>query len=535
MAAGARVPTLREDVPLTTQTRRWTYTAFTRLYRVANLNQASVQALVCAGLLFVLHFWLTTRYITFPFWYHWDEEGKATQVIAGSRNVSHPILLLNSVTAIQRIWLPGTHSLQHVTVVGRVVSAAFAAGAVSAMSLAAWIVAGPVAGLMAGILFGLDPGLFRAAHFFKEDSVLLFGWAALLASLAWYRQRPGLPTALLAGAAGAVCASGKYIGVLPVILAVPFLRMPGTRDRSRTTAFLGAFVAVYAALNFQLAQHPKVAVERIGWEVEHQLYDETGADRPWEQWIHALGFSGIVAMGIGMVSLGKTARQDNSTQWFALATMVIYFGGLSFVVRMTQRYMLPIYLVSWWFAGLGVSWLIVRSVRHRFALVLCGVAVAALVAIRSDAWWSGWKQFSGPDTRVALARQLDQLARVGDLVMLDFTVKLPGPYAKQRDIDGWMPATRVRPVEHWDPAQGHDMYETILREGFTLVAVSPAYVRRYLSGSISGKFGQFGDADWRRPFYRRLVSEGRVEAVVEGVAGSLVSPSLTLIRIADPR
>ena len=174
-----------------------------------------------------------------------------------------------------------------------------------------------------------------------------------IAAFAWYRQRPGLPTALLTGAAGAVCASGKYIGLLPVILVAPFLRMPGTRDRWRTMAFLGAFVAVYAALNLQFAQNPKAVVESIGGEMEHQLYDETGADRPWEQWIHALGFSGIAAMGIGMISLGKTARQDTSTQWFAFTTMMIYFACLSFVVRMTQRYMLPIYLVSWWLAGLG--------------------------------------------------------------------------------------------------------------------------------------------------------------------------------------
>lgn len=486
------------------------------------------------GLLFVLHFWLTTRHITFPFWYHWDEEGKAAQVIAGSRNLSHPLLLLNSVAAMQKLWLPGTHSLQDVTVLGRVFSAAFAAGAVSAMSLAAWIVAGPAAGLLAGILFGLDPGLFRAAHFFKEDTVLLFGWAALIASVACYRQRPGLATALLTGIAGAICASGKYVGILPVILAVPFLRI-AKGDRRTTMAFLAAFVSIYATVNFQLALNPRAGVERIAWEMEHQLWDATGADRPWTQWARALGFSGMAAMGIAVVRLWRAPRQDTHTQWFALTTMVIYFASLSFVVRMTQRYMLPVYLVSWWFAGIGVSWLMARSARHRFTLVICGASVVALVAIRSDAWWSGWQEFSGRDTRVALARQLDQLARAGDQVMLDFTVNLAGPYAKQRQVDGWLPATRVLPVTHWDPARGRDMYESILQEGFTLVAVRPAYVRRYLSGALSGEFGQFGDAAWRRPFYRRLMSEGRVEAVVEGVEGSFVSPPLTLIRIADPR
>ena len=38
-----------------------------------------------------------------------------------------------------------------------------------------------------------------------------------------------------------------------------------------------------------------------------------------------------------------------------------------------------------------------------------------------------------------------------------------------------------------------------------------------------------------RALYRRLSSEGRVETAVDGVEGSLVSPGLVLIRIADPR
>ena len=50
--------------------------------------------------------------------------------------------------------------------------------------------------------------------------------------------------------------------------------------------------------------------------------------------------------------------------------------------------------------------------------------------------------------------------------MLDFTVNLPGPYAEQRQVEGWMSATPMRPVAHWNPARGPDMYESILREGF---------------------------------------------------------------------
>ena len=532
MNAPANSPLRQENTRVATQARRRIGTIPLILRRIAGSTVA--QALLWAALLFLLHFWLTTRHITFPFWYHWDEEGKATQVLSGHRDFHHPLLLIKSVSVIRRTWLPDTRSRQDVTVLGRRISAAFAAGALSAMALAAWIVAGPLAGLMAGILIGLDPGLFQAAHFFKEDSALLFGWAALIASIGCYSRRPGMAAALLVGAAGALSASSKYIGILPAILAVPFLGMSGKVGRWRTLAFLVAFVAVCFLVNVQIVRAPQAAVTRIAREIE-DLRDENGIARPWVLWGRALGVGGIAAMVIAMVQLRGIPRPAGRTQWFALTTMVFYFACLLFVTRIVSRYMLPMYLVSWWFAGIGAAWLMRRAARPRFVLLLSCTLVAALVVIRVEEGRSGWRQFSGPDTRLELARQLDRLATAGDRVMLDFTVNLPGPYAEQRQVEGWMSATPMRPVDHWNPARGPDMYESILREGFTLVAVDPTYVKRYLSESISAESGQFGDARWRRPFYRRLMRDGRVEVTVEGVRRSLVSPPLALIRIADPR
>src|SRR6185295_5663772 len=205
-------------------------------------------------------------------------------------------------------------------------------------------------------------------------------------------------------------------------------------------------------------------------EIE-DLRDENGIARAWVLWGRALGVGGIAALVIAMVQLRGIPRPAGRTQWFALATMVFYFAGLLFVARIVPRYMLPIYLVSWWFVGIGAVWLMRRAARHRFALLLSCTLVAALVMIRVEEGRSGWRQFSGPDTRLELARQLDRLATAGDRVMLDFTVNLPGPYAEQRQVEGWMSATPMRPVAHWNPARGPDMYESILREGFTLVAV----------------------------------------------------------------
>ena len=490
-------------------------------------------ALLCAGLLLVVHFWVTTRQIAFPFWYHWDEESKAAQIASGARNLNHPLLLLNTVAAVRKA-VPEARGLQEVTVLGRSVSAAFAAAAIAGMSLAAWTAAGPLAGVMAGILLALDPWLFEAAHYFKEDTALVFGWGALIACVAAYGRCPTPGVAGLVGVAAAMAASGKYIGILPAVLALAFLWRSGKGRGWTTMAFLVAFVGVFAAVNAQLVLAPRVAAESVAEELERQFRNDTLVGRPWARWAPALGVGGIAAAAIGLLRLARDPGPDRRVQWFALATAAAYFACLCFVVRMASRYMLPIYLVSWWFAGIGAAWLVARAARRRLALVLSCVLVAGLLAVRADAGWSGWKGFAGPDTRIALARRLDGLAQPRDQVMVDFTVNLPGAYGKQRHVDGWMPSTRMVPVSAWSPTRGRDMYESLLREGFTLVAVRPDYARRYSLPSVS-EFGQYADREWRRPFYERLLREGRVEAVVEGVEGSFLSPPLALIRIADLR
>ena len=59
--------------------------------------------LIWGGLLGVGLFWVYTRNADFPFWYHWDEGGKAAQVISGTRNMNHPQLLLNGAALLERM------------------------------------------------------------------------------------------------------------------------------------------------------------------------------------------------------------------------------------------------------------------------------------------------------------------------------------------------------------------------------------------------------------------------------------------------
>lgn len=78
---------------------------------------------------FSLFLFVYTRNSTFPFWYHWDEEGKAAQIITNTRNMNHPLLLLNTAAFLEKGIQPGSENFQHVTHVGRITAAGFTAAA----------------------------------------------------------------------------------------------------------------------------------------------------------------------------------------------------------------------------------------------------------------------------------------------------------------------------------------------------------------------------------------------------------------------
>jgi len=196
---------------------------------------------VTAGLcvaIFATCLWLYTRENTFPYAYHPDEPGKAGQIRKGRRNYRHPQLLLEcSQIAVAVAGIPlGEKDAadaevrrieQAVTVAGRWVSAAFAAGAVVALALAGYR-AGGLAGLaMAGASVGLCAPLLLSAHYMKEDTALVFGVAlVVLASAAAWESRHldesrRRRAAALLGAACAVAVCGKYIGILALAAALP--------------------------------------------------------------------------------------------------------------------------------------------------------------------------------------------------------------------------------------------------------------------------------------------------------------------------
>ena len=140
-----------------------------------------------AAVLFAGALALNTRHNDFPFSYHPDEPGKVGQIIKGSRNFHHPLLLLSTTEYASRLgFIPRTP--QPIVQTGRWVSAVFAAGSVVALALIVWLHYGALAGWGAGLVLALQADLFETAHYMKEDPALVFGLAlSLLAAHLWWR------------------------------------------------------------------------------------------------------------------------------------------------------------------------------------------------------------------------------------------------------------------------------------------------------------------------------------------------------------
>ncbi len=136
----------------------------------------------------------------FPYYYHTDEPGKVKQIQEGDFNFNHPLLLIGTTDVLAKV-LGVKSDPQRIVEIGRNVSAFFSAAAVGLFALAAWKLRNWPSGIAAGLMIGLHSLYFEAAHYFKEDTALLFGWAFFILAMVILRERPGMPSVALLGVA----------------------------------------------------------------------------------------------------------------------------------------------------------------------------------------------------------------------------------------------------------------------------------------------------------------------------------------------
>jgi hypothetical protein len=197
-------------------------------------------------------FGLNQRHHHFPYYYHPDEPGKVEQILTGHWNFHHPMLLLTATNmAVDVFQVPREE--QAIVETGRAISALFMALAVLALSLTAYVWRGWLAAIVAGLALLLHHQLYELSHYMKEDSALLMGLSFAFLFCVTYAQRGSAGRALLIGMACALAISGKYLGAVSLLIALPVLWIGSRGARlQRFALFTTGLVAVLLAVNFPL-------------------------------------------------------------------------------------------------------------------------------------------------------------------------------------------------------------------------------------------------------------------------------------------
>jgi hypothetical protein len=338
---------------------------------------------LCAALL-----WLYTAHNSYPFFYHTDEPGKVRQVIDGTRNFHHPLLLITATDFVTRA-LRILRNDQSVVVAGRWVSAICAALAIGGVALLVARRTGLIAGMAAGLLAGLHPVLFQSAHVMKEDCALLLGIAWAFYALDLYCARERMTALVATGVACGVAVSAKYIGVLMLITAAIVVAIQ-SRGRSmilKRIAVLGGVVAItFALINFQAVLQPGSAFAAAGSEFEHMRY--LGSVYLFQlnflpKLLRRAGLPLLLVIGI-FVWMLIVRRRRVIIEWTMLAFSAAWLLVLSFTPLSKDRYLIPVLTLSCALAVIGLRWFLEwigeRAPRlpQLSILLICCAGLAAL-------------------------------------------------------------------------------------------------------------------------------------------------------------
>ena len=500
--------------------------------------------------LFAGTFVLGTRHHDFPYSYHPDEGGKVTQIIVGSRNYHHPLLLLSATDIASRVgFVPRTP--QAIVETGRGVSAAFAAGTVAALALLAWLRYGALAGWGAGLAVGLQADLFETAHYLKEDPALTFGLAlSLLAAQCWWRAPDRRTLRFLAIACG-LAAAGKYLGIVALAFALPLVIWHRAADtaldrRARLKLFAVVFGLTFLAGNLPLfATKISSPFRSIRNEMQGVAEGPRGLTRqvPHAEYLRLLRTDvppvvGVLA-GLYAAALLATARRRTPPEWAALLFPLGYLALISCSPKIAPRYLLPVDALLPLLGTFGAAEIAAlisshhpssgSQLRRTFGII---VFIALVGAILAAEWTPLQKAFDGfrHDDPAAVAEWIKANLPPDAVLAEDHRVNLSPTKA-----DGLSTAARV-PQKVLDANFAPDLgtVDELLAKGVTHIAICRQQYSRYFNEETQAQTAGKTSYDNRREFYGRVIHQG--ELLQEWPRGTIpyLQPGIRLYRLAPP-
>ncbi len=501
-------------------------------------------AWIMAAVLFAGAFTLGTRHHDFPYSYHPDESGKVGQIIRGSRNYHHPLLLLSVTDIAARAgFVPRTP--QAIVETGRGVSAAFAAGTVAALALLAWLRYGALAGWGAGLAVAAQAELFETAHYLKEDPALVFGLALTLLAAQWWWRAPGWKTLRLLAIACGLAAAGKYVGVIALAVALPLvlwqrrdIAEPGRGLRLKTFAIV--FGLTFLAGNLPLfATKLSSPFRSIRNEVQGVAEGSRGLTRevPHGEYLDQLRKELPLAVGLlagcYAVALLATARRRTPAEWAVLLLPLGYLAAISCSPKIAPRYLLPVSALLPLLGALGAAELAqLISASGSPARRTAGALVfAALTGLILHAEWpllrNSYEGFQHDDP-TAVAEWVQANLPPDAIIAEDHRVNL-----SQTKGEGFTTPARV-PQKVLDANFAPDLgtLDELRAKGVTHIAICRQSYGRYFRDETKPRDGAKGGFDKRREFYARVLEEGELLKKWEPGTISYLQPGIRLYRIA---
>jgi len=523
-----------------------------------------IGAWIMAVVVFALTLGLDTRHNDFPFTYHPDEGGKVAQVLLGSRNYHHPLLLLTTTACVSRITFMARDP-QVIVQTGRWVSAAFAAGSVAAFALLAWWNYGLLVGWGAGLAVALQEDLFEMAHYMKEDPALLFGLAlALLAAHVWWR-RPGRGSLRFLAIACGLAAAGKYLGIVVLFFALPLVIWHRASDTTltrsaRVNSFLLFFVATFLLCNVPI----------FGWKVSspfrsirNEMDGVAGGHHGLTRKVPHAEYLGslkgkvppalAVLTALYAVALLATARRRTPPEWITLLFPIAYLAMISCSPKVAERYLLPVSAMIPLLAALGAGEIgrLLTAPDSRPRQLAGGLVTAVLLLFLIRAEMPTFTQFSDAILeRNATAQNTSLFSRAylgfqhDDPTAVAAWIKanLPADATIAEDhrvnlsatkADGLSTTARV-PQKVLDASFAPDLgtLEELRAKGVDYVAICRQNYGRYFNDEMKPQPGTKSGYDKRREFYTHVVQEG--ELLKEWPKGPIayLQPGIKLYRIA---
>ena len=495
-------------------------------------------------LLFGMTLALYTQDNTFPFTYHPDEGGKVVQVLVGSRNYHHPLLLLSATACAARV-VATRQEPQAIVETGRWVSATFAAGSVVALALIAWWNYGLLIGWGAGLAVAFQEDLFEMAHYMKEDPALLFGLSlALFAAHVWWR-RPGKASLRFLAIACGLAASGKYLGIVSLGFALPLVIWHRASDPilargARVKVFAVAFLVTFLICNFPIfAWQVSSPFRSIGNEMHGVAGGHQGLTRkvPHAEYLISLKhkvppvLAGLAA--VYALALLATARRRTAPEWVTLLFPLAYLALISCSPKIAERYLLPVSAMAPLLAALGTGE-IGRVIDSRGSPARGKLRSLASVALLGGTICAEWPAFHRTvdgfqhDDPTAVAEWIKTNLPADAIIAEDHRVNLSATKA-----DGLSTDARV-PQKVLDASFAPDLgtFDELRAKGVGYVAVCRQNYGRYFNDETKPQAGVKVGYDKRRDFYARLFAEGKL--LKEWPKGTItyLQPGIRLYRIS---